>query len=321
MKSTSRSVRAAGAVLVAVCCLGAGTAAFGQFMPRMPGSHASSKHKHDKNNDSGLSAPGVPVPMDHPIVVSFQKLEQQKVYHWRMTVPDMDPQMAQMMAQFGMTPAETTVAGDTRLVTMHFRMQAMDVPGQVDDWTILGVSRNGRSASKITSPAVPRILAYSDAKFAKDMEELNRQAASAVAKSLAGGPMGWFGAAMQTTTTAMMDAVAPKMLKKSHEMFEWKCQDTTARHEAPVDKSAPPPLTDAKAVGHTKIDGVEAATYEFYVHENGKFMGPMRMHIAKDSGLPLRIEMMAQGMPGTMHMDYFGFGEGGDFEVPACLSK
>lgn len=321
---STRRMRAAGAVLVGVFCLGEGTATWAQFlpkMPKMPGSGSNSKHRHGKNDDSGANPPGVPIPMDHPVITSFQKLEQQRVYHQRMSMPDMDPQMAQMMAQFGMTPAETTVAGDTKLVTMHYRAPATDLPGQVDDWTILAVSRNGRSAHKLSSPAVPRLLAYSDAQFAKEMVELNRQAAGAVTRSLAQGPMGLIGAGLVVGMTAVADTMAPKLLKKSHEMFEWKCDDTSARQAAPVDRSAPPPLTDVKAMGNTKIDGVDATTYEFYVHENGHFMGPMRMLIGKESGLPMRIEMNDKRMPGTMRMDYFGFGQGGEIEVPACLEK
>lgn len=321
---STRRMRAAGAVLAGMFCLGEGTATLAQFfpkMPKMPGSGGSSKNKHNKNNDSGVNAPGVPVPMDHPIVQSFLKLEQQKVYHQRMSMPDMDPQMASMMAQFGITPAETTVAGDVRLVTMQYKMQAFDRPGQFDDWTILAVSKNGRAAHKLTSPAVPRILAYSDAQFAKQMAELNKQAAGAVSRSLTQGPLGLIGAGMEIGMTALGDAMAPKLLKKSHEMFEWKCDDRQAEQQAPADRSAPPPFTDAKRVGHTKIDGLEATTYEFFIQQNGQAMGPMKMHITNDSGLPLRIEMSDKRMPGTMRMDYFGFGQGGDIEVPACLEK
>ena len=69
------------------------------------------------------------------------------------------------------------------------------------------------------------------------------------------------------------------------------------------------------------LPGAAVTSYEFYVHQDGKFQGPVQMHVAKDTGLPLRIGMSDARTGGGMRMDYFGFNQGGDFEVPACLSE
>ncbi len=133
-------------------------------------------------------------------------------------MPDMDPQMVQMMAQFGMTPFETTVAGDTKMVVMHMKLPAMDIPGQVDDWEIRGVPgmwSRGQADYLPAQPRAPRIEAASDAKFAKRMEEMNKSAAQAV-QSLASGPWAGQDSAATAGATAMADAIYPQMQKKVH---------------------------------------------------------------------------------------------------------
>jgi hypothetical protein len=48
----------------------------------------------------------------------------------------------------------------------------------------------------------------------------------------------------------------------------------------------------------------------------------MRMYVAKETGLPVRIEMTDARMAGaSMKMEYYDFDKGGDFEVPACLAE
>ncbi len=87
-----------------------------------------------------------------------------------------------------------------------------------------------------------------------------------------------------------------------------------------IDKSAPPPLTDVRAAGDITTS-TECSHITFYVHENGKFNGPLKLYVAKESQLPLRIEIADRRMPGSMRMEYYGYGEGGEIEVPACLDK
>ena len=69
------------------------------------------------------------------------------------------------------------------------------------------------------------------------------------------------------------------------------------------------------------LDGVAVTSYEFFVHQDGRFQGPVQMYVAKDTGLPVRIGMSDARAGGGMQMDYYGFNQGGDFEVPACLSE
>jgi hypothetical protein len=276
------------------------------------------KSRRQANNPSQVRPPGVPVPLDSPVFKSFQKLEQQSVYHVRMTMVTSDPQMAQMMERMGFAPTETTVAGGTRQVSIHMKMPATDVPGQVDEWEFRAVSRNGRSARLITSPAVPRLLKLGDAMLAQQMAQQDRQASRAIAASLAQGPMGAINAAMIGGVTATANVEAVKLRQKAHDFYAWQCQPASG--EEPVNRNAPPPLTDLRVVGDQTLDGVPVTTYEFYVLDNGEFHGPMRMHVAKDTGLPVRIEMSDPQMGGGMRMDYYDFNKGGDIEVPACLS-
>jgi hypothetical protein len=80
-------------------------------------------------------------------------------------------------------------------------------------------------------------------------------------------------------------------------------------------------LTDLKILGDDTIDGAPVTVYEFYVQEGGKFHGPMQMFVGKESGLPRRIGMSDPRAGGGMQMDYYGFNQGGDFEIPACLAR
>jgi hypothetical protein len=287
-------------------------------MPNMDNSRQRPSRRH-ANDPSQVRPPGVPVPLDSPLFKSFQKLDQQSVYHVRMTMVTSDPQMAQMMEQMGFAPTETTVAGGTRQVSIHMKMPATDVPGQVDDWEFRAVSRNGRSARLITSPAVPRLLKLSDAMLAQQMAQQDQQASRAIAASLAQGPMGAINAAMIGGVTATAHVEAVKLRQKAHDFYSWQCQPASG--EEPVNRNAPPPLTDLRVVGDQVLDGIPVTTYEFYVLDNGEFHGPMHMHVAKDTGLPVRIEMSDPQMGGGMRMDYYDFNKGGDIEVPACLSE
>jgi hypothetical protein len=287
-------------------------------MPQLPPQMQPPQQKNDNHDQALVKPPGVPVPLDSPIFKSFQKLEQQSAYHVRMTMVTSDPQMTQMMTQMGFGPTETTVAGGTKQVSIHMKMPATDIPGQMDEWEFRAVTRNGRSARLITSPAVPRLLKLSDAMLAQQMAQQDQLASRAIAQSLAGGPMGAINAALIGGVTITANVAALSMRRKAHEFYSWQCMP--ARTEEPVDRNAPPPLTDLRVVGDQTLDGVPVTTYEFYVLDNGEFHGPMHMHVAKDTGLPVRIEMSVPQMGGGMRMDYYDFNKGGDIEVPACLS-
>lgn len=286
---------------------------------QMPRGKSRRAPRRKADSESVPLAAGVPVPMDSPPIKAFQQLEQQPVYHMRMTMIADDPRMNEMMAQMGFGPSETTVAGDAKQVIMRMKIPAMDIPRQVDDWEFRSVSRNGRAARLISSPAAARIEKLNDEKLAKTLVEIDKMAAKSVAQSLASGPMGLMSAAVAAGSAALSTAEVIKAHKQAHDLFTWQC--LPSHGAAPVDHNTPPPLTDLRVAGDDTLDGVQVTTFEFYVHENGQFHGPLRMLVAKDSGLPARIEMTEPRMHAAMHIDYFDYGKGGDFEVPACLAN
>jgi hypothetical protein len=287
----------------------------------MPTRPANSRRGKRANEDSSrVNPPGVPISMDSPAMKAFEALEQHGVYHMRMTMITPDPQMAQMLQMVGFAPTETTVANGVKQVIMRMKLASSESQGQPDDWEFRGVTKDGKTASLMTSPAVPRILAETDAKFAKDMVQTNQMAARAAAQSAMSGPLGWISASVMAASTALSDAMAVEMLKKAHDMFEWQCRD--APKMAAVDRNSPPPLTDLQLVGDQTIDGMAATVYEFYVKDKDQFRGPSRLHISKDSGLPVRIEITDPAMRGaSIHLDYYDFDKGGDIEIPACMAK
>jgi hypothetical protein len=277
------------------------------------------KRPAKRNDASRPMPPGVPIPLDSAPMKAFQLLEQHPVYHMRMALSAADPQMTQMLAQMGFAPMETTVSGGAKQVVMRMKMPATDVPGQVDDWEFRSVSKDGRAARLITSSGQERFLARTDAHLDKEMVEVEKMAARTIAQSLAQGPVGWARAAMAGAEAGMAAAELGKMRKTAHDFFKWQC--ITPPNRQPADHTAPPPLTDLQAAGEQTLDGVAVTTYEFYVHEKDQFYGPMRMHVAKDTGLPMRIEMADPQMRGgSMQMDYYDFDKGGDIEIPACLA-
>jgi len=248
---------------------------------------------------------------------AFQAMEEHGVYHMRIGMVTPDPQMAQMMQMVGFQPSETTVANGAKQVVMHMTLASSDSPTP-DDWEIRAVVKDGRMATLRSSPAVPRILAKADAKFAKEMEELNRMAAKAAAQAAMSGPLGWVSAAVTAGSTAVSDVMAAKLVKSLHEMFEWQCRDAP---QTTVDHSAPPPLTDLTPLGDQTVDGQAVTSFQFYVKDKDQFRGPAQIHILKDSGMPMRIELSDPMMRGaSIRMDYYGFDKG-DIAIPACLAK
>ncbi len=261
---------------------------------------------------------GVTVPLDSALYTSFIRLKTQPGYHMVMTMQTSNPQMAQM-AQSIFSPGELIVEGNTRQYTMHYKMQATDVPGTVDDWEIRAVVQNGRAARLITSAAVPRLLKEAEEKAARDLAELDRMAATSIARAAAEGPMGAIGAGMTAAGVAMAHAEAPKMLKKERDMFSWQCRDVP-----PSDSSGSQPnphLTDLHPIGDQDVNGAMADGYEFYDHENEKTQGTVHLFVAKDTGLPLRIEMVDASGVGGIQMNYGPLTGPAKIEVPACMTK
>ena len=262
---------------------------------------------------------GVPVPEDSPLFAAFKKLESQPAYRMTMTAESNDPQMAQMAAMgMGFSPAETVVKGGTRQVIMHMKMPAMDMPGTIDDWEIRAVVQNGQGARLITSSAVPRIMKLSAEMLAMQMAILNQQASAAIARAAAQGPIGAISAGMITGLTTMANIEAPRMLKKEKDLFSWKCIGQLGGEQSANQKTNQ--LTDLRPLGDQSVGDVSAAAYEFYARDGDQFQGPIHLLVAKDTGLPLRIEMNDPQGHGSMHIDY-SFDKINDIEIPACMAS
>jgi hypothetical protein len=260
---------------------------------------------------------GVPVPIDSALYTSFTRLKTQPGYHMVMTMQTSDPQMA-AMAQSIFSPQEMLVVGNTRQYTMHYKMPATDLPGTVDDWEIRAVVQNGRAARLITSAAVPRLLKESEEKAAHDLAELDRMAATTIARAAAEGPMGAIGAGMTAAGVAMAHAEVPKMLKKERDMFSWQCRDVP--QGGPGGQSTTQ-LTDFHPIGDQNVNGAMADGYEFYSYDNQKTQGTVHLFVAKDTGLPLRIELADPGGAGGIQMNYGPLTGPANIEVPPCMGS
>jgi hypothetical protein len=258
---------------------------------------------------------GVPVPMDSALYTSFTRLKTQPGYHMVMIMQTSDPKMA-AMAHSIFSPQEMLVVGNTRQYTMHYKMPATDVPGTVDDWEIRAVVQNGRAARLITSAAVPRLLKESEEKAAHDLAELDRMAATTIARAAAEGPMGAIGAGMTAAGVAMTHAEVPKMLKRERDMFSWQCRDVP---QGGPGAQSTTQLTDFHPIGDQNVDGAMADGYEFYSYDNQKTQGTVHLFVAKDTGLPLRIELVDPNGAGGLQMNYGPLTGPANIEIPACM--
>jgi hypothetical protein len=264
---------------------------------------------------------GMPVPLDSPLYTSFTLLETQPAYRMVMTMESTDPKFAQMTAQgLGMSPGELTVQGGTRQFVMHMRVPATDVRGTIDDWEIRSVVRDGRAARLITSPAVPRYLKLAEDRLAAQLAILDREAAMSIARAAAEGPMGAIGAGIEAAQLAVAHVEAPRLMKKAREMFSWQCQ---AAPKSSGENSSQPrtQLTDLHPIDDQVVNGQAAAAYEFHAYDNEKTQGTIHLLVAKDTGLPLRLEMGNPQAGQTMKMDYSELSQPVSIEIPPCMGS
>jgi hypothetical protein len=264
-----------------------------------------------------VNPPGVPVEKDSPVYAAFTRLQQQASYHTTMRLVSTDPRMAQAAASgFGVKSIETFVKGDVHKATMHLGMPATDLPGTVDDWEASGIVANGKRARLLYSPtATPRILAKDDQQAVQELAMIDEMTANSVMRQASQGPMGAAVAGWSVGMDVMMHVEAARTLKKAHDFFTWQCEAAPASSTA---ESAPPELTDLNTLGDETISGTAVTKYEFYVHENGKFMGPVRLSVAKNSGLPYRLELNDAGGRGSVTIDY-DTATPVNIDVPACM--
>src|SRR5581483_5380376 len=184
---------------------------------------------------TGLAQAGTPVPEDSPVFNAFRQLEKQNDgYRMRMQMQPSDPRMAQMMQNMGMGVMEKIVKGNTIQTTGHMKFPAMDVPGQVDDWEVKAVVRDGKGARLFSTPAAPRLLKAQDANLDMQIAMVERQAASTIAQAFA-GPMGGISAAVSAASMAASLAEAAQLRKQAHDFFKWKCLDNAPQLPANKD--------------------------------------------------------------------------------------
>ncbi len=270
------------------------------------------------NSPRSFCQAGVPVPPDSALYKAFNQLQTQSSYRVTINLQSNDPRMAQMAAQgMGMGAMEKLVQGNTTQVVTHMKIPSFDSRGAIEDWEIRAVVKDGHAARLITSAAVPRLLKRTDQMLDMQMAMLEKQASSTVMQALAQGPAGILSAAVQGAAMAKNMTAIAAARKTSKDMFSWQCVDQVGQSGS----KSTPELTDLRPVGDQSIEGVSAAVYEFYVKENGRSQGPIRLLVAKDTSLPLRLEMTDPGGRGSMHMDYSDFNKPAQIEIPDCLGK
>jgi hypothetical protein len=266
-----------------------------------------------------LAQAGVPIPEDSPVYKAFTLLKSQPSYHTVMNMQSNDPQMAKAAAMgMGFSPPDRIQQGDTSQVVMHMKFPAMDMPGSVDDWEIRAVARNGRAARMFSSPAIPRLKRMQEQQYAMQMAMLERQATTAIAQALAEGPFGAIRAGMLAGENIAFAAMMTHQLHKAEQFWDWKCVDQPAASGGGSQSKAQ--LTDAKLVGDDTVNGTAVTAYDFYAKDSSGTHGPLRVFIAKDTSLPLRIHMDDPGGHGSIDMDY-SYDQTASIEVPGCLGK
>ena len=102
-------------------------------------------------------------------------------------------------------------------------------------------------------------------------------------------------------------------------MFSWQCRDVP-QSGGPGGQSATQ-LTDLHPIGDQNVNGTMADGYEFYAYDNEKTQGTVHLLVAKDTGLPLRIEMAAPNSAGGIQMNYSQLTGPATIEIPACLGS
>jgi uridine phosphorylase len=160
------------------------------------------------------------------------------------------------------------------------------------------------------------LIKLQEQQFAMQTAMLEKQAAVGVAQALALGPVGGIRAAMMVGETVAFTAMARHELTKAEHFWDWKCLDQPG---GGADAKSLSQLTEIKPAGDDNLNGKPASAYEFYLNQDGQRQGPVRLLVAKDSGLPARIHMDDPGGRGSVDMDY-DLETSGDIEVPKCLA-
>ena len=123
-------------------------------------------------------------------------------------------------------------------------------------------------------------------------------AASAIARAAAEGPMGAIGAGMTAAATALAHVEVPRMLKKQRDMFSWQCRDLPQsnghgrRIQANPNLYRPAPHRRPERERHRWRMAMSSTTTK-----TRRPRVRSTCFVAKDTGLPLRIEMVDPAAP------------------------
>ena len=284
-------------------------------MPQMPQMPPQAQQRQQQSNQPQVKPPGIPIPDDSPVFNSFRELEKQPAYRMTMAMESNDPRMAQAAAQgLAISPADVVVKNGVKQVVMHMKMPAMDQPGTIDDWEIRAVAQNGRVGHIISSSAAARLQKANDRMLQMELQMLEQQAKSAALQAAMAGPFAPIQAAVAAGGVAASIAGVKILQEEQKKMFSWQCQDSGSVTEN--EKSAQ--MTDLRVLDDQTLGGVQAATYEFYVRSGDQFNGPLHLLVAKQTNIPLRIEMSDPRMNGSMHIDY-SFDNIPEIQMPPCM--
>jgi hypothetical protein len=290
--------------------------------PTMPDMSDSVPSAAAPPSASAASSPGVPMAADSPVFAAFNLLQQHGSYHVLMMLTASGDQMQKAAASgFQIKGIEQSVNGDVHKSTMRYSMLSTDplAGGKPDDWEMTGVVQGNKAAHLMYSPtATPRILKEADAKAAQQLAMMDAMFAQSAVKNAMSGPIGWAVNGVDAASDAASHIAVARMLKSTHDLMSWQCQSVDSSLAQAAQNR--PPLTDLKMLGDDNLNGIAVTKYEFYVHEQGKVEGPIRMSVAKSTGLPARLEMTDPHGQGSMTMDY-DVTTPVNIEIPDCMAK
>jgi hypothetical protein len=116
-------------------------------------------------------------------------------------------------------------------------------------------------------------------------------------------------------------SAAPRYLAQGEPaqgFFRWQCNELPARAGGSGPRGDAR-LTDLRDLGSQTVAGQPVHRYGFHVTEEGRVHGPLQLDVAEDGGLPVRLKLAEPDGPGRMTVDYYGFGQPAEIEVPPCL--
>jgi hypothetical protein len=88
-----------------------------------------------------------------------------------------------------------------------------------------------------------------------------------------------------------------------------------------MDREAAMSIARAAAEGPVGAIGAGIEATQFCAHDNKKTQGTIHLLVAKDTGLPLRLQMGNPQAGQTMKMDYSELSQPVSIEIPPCMGS